>query len=234
MRVWILFALIGLLISSFCQTRSEAAKPAQSQHDIQLAEAIQQGNTGAISEAGRSGNRFFVPFLKRELTDRTHEFARSDARLLLAKLGEREQLQEQWCRSISESPTTSGVYPPIESFGYIGGWYSFQALQKLLEPEEEIHWNRAVDKYERKPSSPHDIQYLRPSYKALETLSKMVPDPPVKFSPEVELNPNPQAKIWQDWIAAHKDELSKLQPTGEGVDFSDSVCKNGKPRKKLR
>jgi len=33
-------------------------------------------------------------------------------------------------------------------------------------------------------------------------------------------------------MAAHKDELSKLQPTGEGVDFSDSACKDGKPRKK--
>ena len=228
----ILIALIGLVLSSFCQAQSEAAQPAQSRHDIQLTEAIQQGNTGAISEAGRSGNRFFVPFLKRELTDRTHEFARSDARLALAKLGEKEELQEQWCRSISESTSTSGVYPPIESFGYIGGWYSFQALQKLLAPEGEIHWNRAIDKYEAKHPG-NDVQFLRPSYFALETLSKMVPDPPVKFSPEVELNPNPQAKIWEDWIAAHKDELSKLQPTGEGVDFSDSACKNGKPRRKL-
>jgi len=230
MRVWILiYVVAGLVFSNHCQ----AQETTQSQHDSELVEGIQKGNVGAISEAGKSGNRFFVPFLKRELNDRTNEGARAYARAALAKLGEKEELQEQWCRSISESPSTSGVYPPIESFGYIGGWYSFQALQKLLEPEEETHWNRAVDGYLRKPHSPHDIQYPRPSYKALETLSKMVPDPPVKFSPEVELNSNPQAKIWEDWIAAHKDELSRVQPTGEGVDFSDSACKNGKPRKKL-
>src|ERR1700692_4107430 len=31
---------------------------------------------------------------------------------------------------------------------------------------------------------------------------------------------------------AHKRELGKLEPTGEGVDFSDKACKNGKPTKK--
>jgi len=37
------------------------------------------------------------------------------------------------------------------------------------------------------------------------------------------------ANRWNDWIAAHRDELQKLAPTGEGVDYSERACKGGKP-----
>jgi hypothetical protein len=36
--------------------------------------------------------------------------------------------------------------------------------------------------------------------------------------------------MWRNWIAEHRAELSLLQPTGEGVDYSPSACKDGKPR----
>jgi hypothetical protein len=40
--------------------------------------------------------------------------------------------------------------------------------------------------------------------------------------------------IWKAWIAEHRAELSLLQPTGEGVDFSPSRCKDGKVLEKRR
>jgi len=48
----------------------------------------------------------------------------------------------------------------------------------------------------------------------------------------VQTHSQEHIRIWQDWIAAHQNELNKLQPTGEGVDFSPNACKKGKPAKK--
>jgi len=75
--------------------------------------------------------------------------------------------------------------------------------------------------------------------RALKTLPKVIPNPPVAYSTPIEqfkaqTHTQEEIKTWQDWIAAHRDELSRLQPTGEGVDFSDKACKNGKPTKKHR
>jgi hypothetical protein len=38
----------------------------------------------------------------------------------------------------------------------------------------------------------------------------------------------------RDWIAAHKDELGKLEPTGDGVDFSDKAQQKRQADKKAQ
>jgi len=240
-RAYLLFCLtvsfVGLRAGTV-QTNSTAT--ANPNDEAALIQRILAGDLHAINEAGASGNRVFVPYLRRELQDpRYKDDSRSPipvARAALAKLGELDQLQELWCLSISEDEYP-GIFGPRPAFGFVGGWYAYQALQKFLQPEGDIHFDRAYKKYLAKHQ--HDIDYPPiepPSYYAVKALTEMVPDPPARWDQEGDLHPDRlerDKQIWLDWIAAHKDELSKLEPTGEGVDFSDSACKNGKPRKKL-
>jgi hypothetical protein len=204
------------------------ASETQNKNDDILIQRVVAGDTSAIAEAGKTGNKIFVPYLKEELKDRRNYGTSLSpigvARLALAKLGERQQQQELWCLALTDDP-------PLGDFGYVSGWYAIQALQEFFTPQGPSHSYRRVHKEKRQ-----DFSYLPPRYSALKTLTELVPNPPAKFDPDAiapsELERS--AKIWREWIAAHKDELSKLQPTGEGVDFSDKACKNGKPTKKRK
>jgi hypothetical protein len=123
----------------------------------------------------------------------------------------------------------------IAMFGDIGGWYSFQALQKFLEPAEEKRWEKALDKFYGHDRN-QDVSFLPPWFWAVDTLARLVPNPPAE-QVMVYGSPDPVTKerlvgIWQQWITEHKEELSKLEPTGEGVDFSANACKDGRPRKR--
>jgi len=40
------------------------------------------------------------------------------------------------------------------------------------------------------------------------------------------------ADMWRSWIAEHREELSLLPPTGEGVEYSSTACKEGRPRER--
>jgi hypothetical protein len=144
--------------------------------------------------------------------------------MALAKSGTTQEQQELWCLSLTDNF-------PIENFGYVGGWYSIQALQKFLTPEGPRRSHNDAKKHKH-----DDFGYLPLRYSAIKTLAAIVPSAPVKFDPDsiAQAELDRSAKIWQDWIVAHKVELSKLEPTGEGVDFSDKACKNGKPTKKHR
>jgi hypothetical protein len=226
-----------LLLMVLLASRNVVASPRQNDYDESLIIRIQSGDISAIVEAGNSKNRVFVPYLREELKDQRHKGTdlspKEPARHALAKLGETEQLQECWCRALNDDPDMGLATPLL--FEQIGGWFSIQALQFFLTPAGKVHWNKAMAKYGAK--NPHeDVIFPPPSALALETLAKLVPNPP-PHADHLVLAPDEkdqQVKLWQNYIAAHKDELSKLQPTGEGVDFSDKACKNGKPVKKKR
>jgi hypothetical protein len=206
---------------------------AQDQHNEKVIQGIHAGEIQAITEAGKSENKIFVPYLAEELKHRKR-IPPTDAKLIetlrvaLAKLGDTQQLQEFWCNSLTDDPST-GLHPAL-IFGQIGGWFSIQALQIFLTPQGEAHWKEAYGKWAGKNGN--DAIQMPPSFDALDTLPKVVPNPPAKPLTESQLKYGDLIKMWQDWIATHKDELSKLQPTGGGVDFSPNACKNGKPRKK--
>ena len=200
----------------------------QSKQDLILIQRIRAGDGTAIAEAGGSGNRLFVPYLREamKLDSKTVDTA-GPARVALARLGETDQLQEEWCRAISGDPKI-GFHAPIAELGIVGGWFALQGLQVFLTPEgAEIPFKAAP----RQKRVSH-VMVDSPTYYALETLPAVVPNPPVQFNSGRQIGQ--QAKIWQDWIAAHKDELSKLQPTGQGVDFSPNACRKGKPIKKRK
>jgi hypothetical protein len=232
-RILLVFALTISLGRFLQQSNISVAAASQEQANDKLIQGIQLGELEAITESGKSGNKTFIPFLKQEL--KRHGRKGRDpkltgaVRLALARLGGTEQLQQFWCSSLTEDPST-GLHPTL-IFGQIGGWFGIQALEVFLTPEGQTHWRKAYSKSGGEYDN--DVIQMPPAFDALEALPKIVPNPPVRpLSSESHWRPQDLVKIWKDWIAAHKDELSKLEPTGEGVDFSDKACKNGKATKK--
>ncbi len=196
---------------------------------------IQAGDVEAIAMAGQSGDQRFVPYLKKELENhkaKGDRFAGSwPTELALARLGQTDQLQGVWCRAVTDDPK-HGLWPSTYQLELVGGWFAIQGIEKLLTPEGLIRWHKPSK--EEINSDALDLPFY---VTALEALPKVVPNPAEKYPTGMELfmvqtHSQEHIRIWQDWIAAHQNELSKLQPTGEGVDFSPNACKNGKPVKK--
>src|SRR5437868_6054202 len=96
--------LIAWLLCGFTMATSQESRwDAHGKSDQLLIQRIQAGDGAAIAEAGKSGNKLFIPYLKKELTDRrnlgTSLSPIGSARVALAKLGETDQMQEVWCRA---------------------------------------------------------------------------------------------------------------------------------------
>jgi hypothetical protein len=190
---------------------------------------IQAGDKDAIADAGQSGDRKFVTYLQQELKNHKPRGANftgfSPAELALARLGEVPQLQEIWCASITDDPK-HGLFPSTFYLELVGGWFAIQGIEKLLTPDDLVHFHKPT-----KEEINSDALQLPFSVTALMALPKVVPKPPAgATSLEAQFHFQESIKFWQDWIAAHEKELSKLQPTGQSVDFSATACKNGKPR----
>ena len=231
---------LGLLLVIACSAERASSQVVPSvgggDRDKALAQKILADDRDAIQQAGQSGNQFFVPYLKERLSARPtkgegfkHHWPEE---LALAKLGQVQQLQEFWCSAIADNPKR-GLSPSVEQLEWIGGWFATQALQKFLTPEGLIHWHKPTRQEKESDTSGLPVQV-----QAMITLSKVVPNPPVPPTPIEAIRAQTQSpkyvKIWQDWIAAHTDELSRLQPTGEGVEFSPKACKNGRPTNKRK
>jgi hypothetical protein len=150
-------------------------------------------------------------------------------------------------------PVSSNVYGAITStllepvlFGH-SSQYSIHASEYFLLPEAQKMWRKEHREWGHSdvPAPP------TPAFWALTALSKIVPAAPdqIKFDEGGPVGSRFSAMLghtwdanthydelkpyitqWQVWIATHKDELSKLEPTGEGVNFSPQACKNGKSR----
>jgi hypothetical protein len=230
----LLVCALAIALACSLEKSSLFTVAAQDQNNDKFIQGIHAGDIKVITEAGTSGNKVFVPYLKEELKHRKRT-READTKLIealriaLARLGDRQQLQQFWCSSLTEDPST-GLHPTL-IFGQIGGWFSIQALDVFLTPAGQTHWKKAYSRFGGKYDN--DVIQVPPTFDVLETLPKLVPKPPVgTLSSGSQLQPEQLVKIWQDWIATHKEELSNLQPTGEGVDISENGCRNGRPKEK--
>jgi hypothetical protein len=184
----------------------------------------------AISAAGRTNDPFWVPYLKPFLKysrNRYRELAAlaDAAQLALARLGEKEELQEIGCEANFGSPSIQ--YNIVtHKLKYIQGWFSIEILSGWLD---ENHKFQAlfVDR-------PSDMLFTRPQDVALKVLPEIVPNPP-PFSSEPHVDYwmsrhddeklAPVRQAWREWINKNEESLRKLTPVGDGLDLSRPTCK---------
>lgn len=194
---------------------------------------IRNGEISAVVEAEQSGDRTLVPFILAELREPVAPGLLTKdtpfiiaARHAIGALADRRQLQEVWCATVKEDDLS----PPVGRLGVVGGWFGIRGLQELLKPERQKNFDRALRRWASR-SRYSDISFLGPDTLAVLTLPNTVSNPPVALKDTFTADMETINK-WNDWIAAHRDELQKLAPTGEGVDYSERACKGGKPVKR--
>jgi hypothetical protein len=109
----------------------------------------------------------------------------------------------------------------LDELPNIGGWYAIQVYRELLSPGARLRYYRAKTKPDRdaKPLS-------EPRIWSLAKLPKIVPNPLLN-PPDPTLDNQEllrQVQLWKDWIHANETALGKLEPTGDGIDFSGRSC----------
>jgi hypothetical protein len=194
-------------------------------------EAVHTGDpylATVILQAGKTGDRFWVPYLtpilKKEHNARINSDDAGSAQLALAKLGEREQLQEIGCEANfgSSSIQSNAIGQKLK---YVQGWFSIGILAGWIE-ENRKQSQLLLDR-------PGDQISASPQKLALVMLPEIVPDPPPLAAPsplslqkqnEEELAPLRQA--WREWIKKNEESLRKLPPPVAGLDLSRSACKH--------
>jgi hypothetical protein len=234
MRLHIL-TLAGLLAIFSTPGRADnSTGVAQSDVTAALKKRILAGDIDAIGEAAQSGNKEFIPVLKKVVGRREYRGSITSspveqARVALAKLGDPHALQTYWCGAIAEVPAV----PQLAS---IGGWFTFHAIDRIFDGVGAAEFEKAA----RNPNISDIRHYYDPRKWGVEVLSELVSNPP----PGVPERPIERGlvssewanyiRIWREWIRSHESELRTLRPTGEGVEFTAEACKNGQPRMKPR
>jgi len=218
---------LAALLSSQMNTASDKT-PIQDTKTQELIDRIKRGDDAqALLEAGRTGNLAFVPYLREKLRHNVykHESLKWEAQMALVKLNQPDQLQAIYCQVATGNETQ--VSDTIDEFAYVGGWFSVRILKDVVSGE--LAANAAIDQH-----APPDAQRMKPIYLASGTLAALIPDGAhqIESQKSLSLFSSESFSFWTDYIQTHEDELKKLQPTGEGVDFSPNACKDGKPRKK--
>jgi hypothetical protein len=188
---------------------------------------VRAGDRRAIVEAGLSRDRIYLEALAGALRRQQPKPGYwTEIQEALARLGDSEQLQKAWCLSINEQNSV-GAPPLLKG---IGGWFAIQVYDYLLTPAGRAHWERAM-----RQEKDNDAPPPPPEFRILQALPEIVPNPPVRPRPTDQIEHyRPYVPIWKAWIAEHREELSLLQPTGEGVDFSPSRCKDGRVLERRR
>lgn len=146
------------------------------------------------------------------------------SRTARAKLGDKAEQQQFVCELLGADKQKMQSMA-LEELPNIGGWYAIQMYRELLSPGARIRYYRA----KTKPGQ--DSKLLsEPRIWSLAQLPKVVPNPPLNLADPKLDNQEllRQVQLWKDWIHANELSLRKLEPTGEGIDFSGRSCEGAK------
>lgn len=167
-----------------------------------------------VKAAGNSGDKSFIPYLHDVVQQRKlYHYDWDDAQMALAKLGDRSQQQNIVC--VFYKGDRSEGYVAGHQLAYIGGWFAIQMYLEMLNNKKVMsHWFRIGE--------PNDDRvWTAPDTRAMQNLPNLIP----ALQPITEQTPAKQTvEQWNVYIKEHMEELSKLTPTGEGVDFSGKSC----------
>lgn len=142
-----------------------------------------------------------------------------DSEIIRARAGDKGKRQELVCAFYGKDSDRMYVVASAELPG-IGGWFAIRTYLLVLQPDTQKRWGRAR-------SQAQDV--FRPTSEDIvfQKLPKLVPALPRPDGSD----PKQTAVAWTRYIEAHQAELSKLQPNGEGIDWSGNACKS-KPRER--
>ena len=228
-RVCLLVVAV-LSFASISAVQSQSSQNDKPSND-DILHGILRRDKQAIENAGNSGDQRYVVPLQQALQSHIKEEASTAAMVALAKLGDSFEQQHLWCTS------------SFSAFESIGGWYGVRASEYFLLPGAQKRWKKQRQKWQHSDVPPPPS----PAFWALVALSKIVPSAPdeIRFDRNGGIGSNfdmglqhtrdaqehytelePFIVQWEEWIAAHREELRKLKPTGDDVNFSPSGCKN--------
>lgn len=199
-------AICSLLIFLTCATHAQVS----STDDFErLRRKIANGDHEAILDAGSSGDERFVPALHKVIRRyaESNKAAGYDARLALAKLGDKDALEAVLCEVHSGNPYIQ-TRALVKKLPYIGGWFAISTLAEFLPDRPENHRGTAEG----------DTTFGSLMHVSVTILRELLPSgPPAKpndgKSAIFQENEN-DAKEWQQWIERNKGDLTKLKPTG--------------------
>lgn len=195
-----------------------------------LQDAVRKDDPFAASlilQTGRTDDSFWVPYLEPILKKKHRLGLVNDAgaaQMALARLGQKEQLQEIGCEADFGSASSQNK-AFAEKLKYVQGWFSIQILKGWIDDSAKPT-PLLVDR-------PGDQVFIGPQLKALEVLPEIVANSP--FSAPIPIGPwllpQNQDKLtrlrqgWLEWISRNDDSLRKLTPSGEGLDLSPVTCR---------
>lgn len=198
-----------------------------------FAKAVQTGRTLELAQllidVGNSRDASLVPLIRSHWVLIRTAGLTPLAELSLAKLGDTEALQETYCRVESQHPLV--WREAIRDIEEIGGWFSIQILATQIDAD--TRWQKSLRKYRKDIGN--DIVLRPPSTTALVVLPKVVPNPPwPSLTPLQAQLPHTQKEFtaWKKWIDENKASLRRLEPTGDGVEFSLNGCRAYRKKEK--
>jgi hypothetical protein len=167
---------------------------------------IQHGYRPEILAAGKTGDRRYVIHLHALLASKPEDpEVVFDSKIALAKLGERDELQEILCATNSKDVRVQ-LDAIKKALPYIGGWYAVSRLRDLLQ---------------NTPQNRHTLGanvevFASLSKDAVLALEELFPDGP-KRDPALNhwLSQDfSDVEAWAKWIDAHRNQLKQLPPAG--------------------
>lgn len=197
-KVWcILLLLLGLNQVAFSQTEkmSDSAKA--------LAEKVKEGDNQSILKAGNSGDKTLIPYLK-ALASKGSPWAQ----MALAKLGEREYLDQILVEVDADSPDIQSR--GIRKLAYVGGKEALKKFYQLLDdtaPRENPNCKKEMERFKENHSEIEkcgfccDVLVLTRSSMAILYLSQMVDNPPTKRG---MWGIEEDVPLWKEWFERNK------------------------------
>jgi hypothetical protein len=202
-------------------------------HDTPI-DRILSGDQCAIAAAGNSKDPQYIPYLSRLLKSRkehTGEVIYTPGALpqvALAKLGVEQDLFEVQCETQPKATKHVRLVAIKDKLRYIGGWFAIGLAIDMLRDGDENRVNLSwADLY---------VSEWNPQTLAIHRLPILIGSP-LNSEPRNELGAATEGSEkfhglteeqvvfgWYQWALAHQDELKKLEPIGESVDYSDGRC----------
>jgi hypothetical protein len=166
-----------------------------------LIEKIKTEGQKAILDAGKSGDKSLVPYLKTLVNS-------ASAQMALAKLGEDEYLNQILLETESSEINIQNF--AIRKLAYVANKQAFRKLYKLLDNKKERgkkECEKEIRKVEETKSDTSkcgfccDVMVFSMASEVVRVLSKTIESPPVKSS----YGTDEDIQIWKKWFEENRE-----------------------------